>query len=242
MLVARNKNEMVNYSMEQNGSGMPNSNYYSNQQYQNQNAIPNQNNNPNSYSGQNMNMNDPNNNDQLRKKRKYTKRVEEDNANGENKKGTKAKSKKASTKDSNMMNKDASTLNPKVASLISETRKILSNRSIDELQLSEKIDLLPNSLINLLKNGKYAIVKYHGSTECIGIQKCDTMLGKKELKKIKELQFNSNELETSKALRIKFENDSKKSQHRFLIITPVVWKHWDWFNLQNAEIDYTKQQ
>jgi hypothetical protein len=133
-------------------------------------------------------------------------------------------------------------VNPKVENLIRESKKILSERSIEELDLSEKIDLLPNSLINLLKNGKFAIVKYHGSTKCIGIQKCDTMLGKKELKKIKELQFNSNELETSKALRIKFENDSKKSQHRFLIITPIVWSHWDWFDLQNAEIDYTKQK
>jgi len=165
-----------------------------------------------------MNVNDPITGE-IRKKRKYTKRKDVDK---------------------NKLRK--SSINPKVAALIDESKKILSDRSIEELDLTEKIDLLPNSLINLLKNGKYAIVKYHGSTECIGIQKCDTMLGKKELKKIKELQFNSDELETSKALRIKFENDNKKSQHRFLIITPVVWKHWDWFNLHNAEIDYTKQQ
>jgi len=213
-----------------------------------------------------------------KRKRKYTKRTEENNSQNQieeneksnNNKNVRLRGKringKLNTELSNMSSTStASSLNdsmisddfnngnkkePKIMhtrissfyTLTDEPKKISSNKTVDELTLSEKIDLLPNSLINLLKNGKYAIVKYHGSTECIGIQKCDTMLGKKELKKIKELQFNSNELETSKALRIKFENDSKKSQHRFLIITPSVWKHWDWFNLNNAEIDYTKQQ
>ncbi|KAL6608877.1 hypothetical protein U3516DRAFT_828909 [Neocallimastix sp. 'constans'] len=187
----------------------------------------------------------------VRKKRKYTKRASvpakymnesNDGTSRDDVKGKiagKGKGKKSMVDNNKKSNLS---INPRVVNLINESKKILSHRSIDELDLSEKIDLLPSSLINLLKNGKFAIVKYHGSTECVGIQKCDTMLGKKELKKIKELQFNSNELETSKALRIKFENDSKKSQHRFLIITPIVWKHWDWFNLQNAEIDYTKQQ
>jgi len=202
-----------------------------------------------------MNEDDPNNmiNGQVRKKRKYTRRTEEGVVSADAKaKGVKStRGRKPSKLNQDPVNgeKDnyggdgsGSSSSKATTPLINETKKILSNRSIEELKLSEKVDLLPSSLINLLKNGKYAIVKYHGSTECIGIQKCDTMLGKKELKKIKELQFNSNELETSKALRIKFENDSKKSQHRFLIITPVVWKHWNWFNLQNAEIDYTKQQ